>query len=140
MYDNLKKLGVSCTLILDSAIGYVMEQVDMVMVGAEGVAESGGIINKIGTYTLAMCAKEIKKPLYVLTESFKFSRIYPLNQIDLSDEFKVSYFSFFLTSLITSKQIIFNFQFYSIAVYDEYTNEEFKERTSTGRLYTTSIY
>ncbi|KAH0568246.1 translation initiation factor eIF-2B subunit alpha [Cotesia glomerata] len=88
MYDNLKKLGVSCTLILDSAIGYVMEQVDMVMVGAEGVAESGGIINKIGTYTLAMCAKEIKKPLYVLTESFKFSRIYPLNQIDLSDEFK----------------------------------------------------
>ncbi|XP_008551391.1 translation initiation factor eIF-2B subunit alpha [Microplitis demolitor] len=88
MYDNLTKLGVSCTLILDSAIGYVMEQVDMVMVGAEGVAESGGIINKIGTYTLAMCAKEIKKPLYVLTESFKFSRIYPLNQIDLPDEFK----------------------------------------------------
>ena len=47
MCQNLRKLGVSCTLILDSAIGYVMEQVDMVMVGAEGVAESGGIINKV---------------------------------------------------------------------------------------------
>ncbi|XP_044010108.1 translation initiation factor eIF-2B subunit alpha, partial [Aphidius gifuensis] len=56
--------------------------------GAEGVAESGGIINKIGTYTMAICAKEMKKPFYVLAESFKFSRIYPLNQVDLPDEFK----------------------------------------------------
>ncbi|XP_076297598.1 eukaryotic translation initiation factor 2B subunit alpha [Lasioglossum baleicum] len=88
MCQNLLRAGVSCTLILDSAVGYVMEKVDMVMVGAEGVAESGGIINKVGTYTMAMCAKEVKKPFYVLTESFKFSRIYPLNQVDLPDEFK----------------------------------------------------
>lgn len=46
---------------------------------------------QIGTYTMAICAKEIKKPFYVLTESFKFARIYPLNQVDLPDEFKVSY-------------------------------------------------
>lgn len=47
MYQNLRDLGISCTLILDSSMGYIMEQVDMVMVGAEGVAESGGIINKV---------------------------------------------------------------------------------------------
>lgn len=47
MCQNLTQMGVSCTLILDSAMGYVMEQVDMVMVGAEGVAESGGVINKV---------------------------------------------------------------------------------------------
>jgi translation initiation factor eIF-2B subunit alpha len=40
---------------------------------------------------MAICAKEMKKSLYVLTESFKFSRIYPLNQVDLPDEFKVSF-------------------------------------------------
>jgi len=40
---------------------------------------------------MAMCAKEVKKPFYVLTESFKFARIYPLNQVDLPDEFKVKY-------------------------------------------------
>jgi len=39
---------------------------------------------------MAMCAKEMKKPFYVLTESFKFSRIYPLNQVDLPNEFKVN--------------------------------------------------
>lgn len=51
MLKDLKSAGIHCTLILDSAIGYVMEQVDFVMVGAEGVAESGGIINKVFAFT-----------------------------------------------------------------------------------------
>lgn len=50
MADELKNIGVPCTVILDSAVGYIMEQVDMVMVGAEGVAESGGIINQVGSF------------------------------------------------------------------------------------------
>jgi len=45
---------------------------------------------------MAICAKEVKKPFYVLTESFKFARIYPLNQIDLPDEFKVNCHMFLL--------------------------------------------
>ncbi|XP_025418845.1 translation initiation factor eIF-2B subunit alpha isoform X2 [Sipha flava] len=88
MYNCLKKLSIPCTLILDSAVGYIMERVDMVMVGAECVVESGGIINKIGSCTMAICAKELKKPFYVLTESYKFSRMYPLNQKDLPNNFK----------------------------------------------------
>lgn len=47
MYNCLKELNIPCTLILDSAVGYIMERVDMVMVGAECVVESGGIINKV---------------------------------------------------------------------------------------------
>lgn len=88
MYNCLKALDIPCTLILDSAVGYIMERVDMVMVGAECVVESGGIINKIGSCTMAICAKEFKKPFYVLTESYKFSRMYPLNQKDLPNNFK----------------------------------------------------
>ncbi|RZC33086.1 translation initiation factor eIF-2B subunit alpha [Asbolus verrucosus] len=88
MCKNLEAEGISCTLILDSAIGYVMEQVNFVMVGAEGVVESGGIVNKVGSYTMAVCAREMKKPFYVLTESFKFSRLFPLNQSDLPEEYK----------------------------------------------------
>lgn len=112
MAEELRKMNIPCTVILDSAIGYVMEQMDIVMIGAEGVVESGGVINKVkesinlilpkinpkfisqinlqvGSYTMALCAREMKKPFYVLTESFKFSRLYPLNQRDLPDEFKV---------------------------------------------------
>lgn len=48
--DELSKLGISVTVILDAAVGYIMEKVQLVMVGAEGVMESCRIINKIGTY------------------------------------------------------------------------------------------
>ncbi|KAJ2847801.1 translation initiation factor eIF-2B subunit alpha [Coemansia brasiliensis] len=81
--EELQRLGIPCEVILDAAIGYVMEKVDMVLVGAEGVVESGGLINKIGTYQLAIIAKAAKKPLYALAESFKFVRLYPLSQYDL---------------------------------------------------------
>ncbi|XP_066150948.1 translation initiation factor eIF2B subunit alpha [Euwallacea fornicatus] len=88
MHKELEAKGIPSTLILDSAIGYIMEQIDFIMVGAEGVLESGGIVNKVGTYTMAVCAKELKKPFYVLAESFKFSRLFPLNQQDLPAEYK----------------------------------------------------
>jgi len=80
------KMGIPTTVVLDSAMAYVMEKVDMVLVGAEGVVENGGIVNKIGTYGLAIAAKEMGKPFYVAAESFKFARLYPLNQADLSSE------------------------------------------------------
>ncbi|CAG9824000.1 unnamed protein product, partial [Phaedon cochleariae] len=88
MCKDLEAEGIPCTLILDSAIGYIMEQVDFIMVGTEGVVESGGIVNKVGTNTMAVCAKEMNKPFYVLTESFKFSRLFPLDQQDLPEEYK----------------------------------------------------
>lgn len=47
MHKQLVAGGVDATLILDAAIGYILEQVDIVMLGAEGVTESGGIINKV---------------------------------------------------------------------------------------------
>ncbi len=47
MLEWLKNEGIKCTLIIDAAIAYIMERVDIVLVGAEGVAESGGIINKV---------------------------------------------------------------------------------------------
>lgn len=43
----LEKENIPCKVIYDSAVGCKMEEVDMVMVGAEGVVESGGIINRV---------------------------------------------------------------------------------------------
>ncbi|KAI1882006.1 hypothetical protein AGOR_G00246230 [Albula goreensis] len=88
MAEALKNLNVPVTVVLDAAVGYIMEKVDMVIVGAEGVVESGGIINKIGTYQMAVCSKAHNKPFYVVAESFKFVRLYPLNQQDVPDRFK----------------------------------------------------
>ena len=75
-------------VVLDAAVGYIIEKVDLVIVGAEGVVENGGIINKIGTNQMAVCAKAQNKPFYVVAESFKFVRLFPLNQQDVPDKFK----------------------------------------------------
>merc|ERR1711990_30317 len=88
MKKILEKAGVQTTVILDSAVAYIMERVDVVLVGAEGVVENGGIINKIGTYGVAIVAKTLNKPFYVAAESFKFTRLFPLSQSDLPDECK----------------------------------------------------
>ncbi|DBA05324.1 TPA: hypothetical protein N0F65_007486 [Lagenidium giganteum] len=81
--EKLAEVGIPTTIILDSAVGYYMEQTDMVIVGAEGVVENGGIVNSIGTYSCAIIAKAMRKPFYVAAESYKFARMYPLNQKDV---------------------------------------------------------
>jgi translation initiation factor eIF-2B subunit alpha len=60
----------------------------MVLLGAEGVVENGGVINKLGTYQIALCASALGKPFYVAAESYKFARLYPLGQRDLPTEHK----------------------------------------------------
>ena len=44
---------------------------------------------QVGTCTMAICAKEMNKSFYVVAESFKFARLYPLNQQDVPNQFKV---------------------------------------------------
>lgn len=40
-------------------------------------------MNQIGTYQIAVVAKAAKKPFYVVTESHKFVRMFPLNQYEV---------------------------------------------------------
>ncbi|KAF1804470.1 hypothetical protein FB192DRAFT_1275477 [Mucor lusitanicus] len=82
----LRKNGIPCRAVLDSAVGYIMDKVDMVFVGAEGVVENGGVVNKIGTFQIALVAKALSKPVYAVAESYKFVRVYPLNQYDIPSE------------------------------------------------------
>ena len=64
---ELHKAGIPTTLITDSMAGYFMRQgeVDCVIVGADRITANGDTANKIGTYTLAVLAKENGVPFYV---------------------------------------------------------------------------
>ncbi|TVY44320.1 Translation initiation factor eIF-2B subunit alpha [Lachnellula subtilissima] len=75
--------GVPVATISEGAVGYAMGKVDLVIVGAEGCVENGGIISRLGTYQIALLAKAAGKPFYVAAESHKFVRLYPLGQYDL---------------------------------------------------------
>jgi translation initiation factor eIF-2B subunit alpha len=45
--EELSLHEIPVTIILDSAVGRIMERVDFVIVGAENVTENGGVINKV---------------------------------------------------------------------------------------------
>ena len=50
---------------------------------------------QIGTFTMAICAKTMNKPFYVVAESFKFVRVFPLNQLDIPSQFQVTFHKLF---------------------------------------------
>jgi len=47
MAAALAAAGIPCHVILDAAVGYFIQRMDLVLVGAEGVVENGGIINQV---------------------------------------------------------------------------------------------
>ena len=64
---ELKQAGVPVTLITDSMAGYHLHrgEIDCVIVGADRIAANGDTANKIGTYSVAVLAKENGVPFYV---------------------------------------------------------------------------
>lgn len=59
--------GIPTTLITDSMAGFLMSrgEINCVVVGADRIAANGDVINKIGTYTVAVLAREHKIPFFV---------------------------------------------------------------------------
>ncbi len=70
--QELLDLGVKTTMIIDSAVRFFMNKVDLVMVGADAITSEGNIINKIGTSLVALAANEARTPFYVVSELLKF--------------------------------------------------------------------
>ncbi len=65
--------GIPCTLAVDAAVGELVQQVDCAIIGADGISSDSFLLNKTGTLPLAVCCREFDVPLYVLTDSLKFS-------------------------------------------------------------------
>ena len=74
---ELQKDNIPVTLICDNMAGYLMSkgEIDCVIVGADRIAANGDVANKIGTYTVAVLAREHNLPFYVAA---------PISTIDLS--------------------------------------------------------
>jgi methylthioribose-1-phosphate isomerase len=73
---ELMEDGIPVTVIADNAAGSLMRQgkVDLVITGADRIAANGDVANKIGTYQVAVLAKENEIPFYIAA---------PLSTIDL---------------------------------------------------------
>lgn len=68
---ELEGHGVPCTVVVDNAGGYMMQQgmVDMVITGCDRVSPYGDVVNKTGTYLKALAAKDNDVPFYVALPS-----------------------------------------------------------------------
>jgi len=75
---ELKHDDIDVTLISDTAVGYTMANglVNKVIVGADRILRTGHVFNKIGTYQVAMLAKQHGIPFYVAA---------PLSTFDLTN-------------------------------------------------------
>jgi methylthioribose-1-phosphate isomerase len=73
---ELLRDGIQTTVITDGMAGAIMrtDHIDLVVVGADRIAANGDTANKIGTYTVAVLAREHSIPFYVAA---------PLSTIDL---------------------------------------------------------
>jgi len=76
MAENLQEGGMDVTLLTDVEAGHFMREMQMVLVGADSVLRDGSVINKMGTYLLALAAREKGVPFRVACDSWKF-RIEP---------------------------------------------------------------
>ena len=76
---ELSEEGVAHTLIADGAAAHLIQrgQVDLVLTGADRIAANGDVANKIGTYSVAVLAKENGVPFYVAA---------PISTLDLTLE------------------------------------------------------
>lgn len=69
---EMLEIGVKTSFIVDSAARFFMNDVDLVLVGADAITSEGNVINKIGTSTVALVAAESRTPFYVVSELLKF--------------------------------------------------------------------
>jgi len=74
---ELMKDGIPTTVISDNMAGAMMQQgkIGAIVVGADRIAANGDVANKIGTYTVAVLAKEHGIPFYVAA---------PISTVDLA--------------------------------------------------------
>ena len=76
---ELKKAGIKVTMFVDSAVGVALskeqgtKKVSKVFLGADALMKDG-IINKIGSETIAKLAKQEKIPIYIIADSWKYSK------------------------------------------------------------------
>lgn len=72
----LTEAGVPATLVPDALGPTLAGEASCILVGADSVLRDGSVVNKAGTYALALAAADRKKPFYVACETLKFDARY----------------------------------------------------------------
>ncbi len=69
--EQVAKMHIPVTLVVDSAARTFIKKCDLVIVGADAITSTGDVVNKIGSSTIALVAEEQKKPFYIAAATHK---------------------------------------------------------------------
>jgi methylthioribose-1-phosphate isomerase len=84
---ELKYENIPVTVICDNMVGYVMQKglINKIFVGADRILRTGHVINKIGTYTIAISASYHNIPFYVAAPTSTFDLETSINQVKIEE-------------------------------------------------------
>lgn len=76
---NLRLAGLPVTMVVDSAAPYLISpasgsklMMDLIILGADAILPDGSVINKIGSFGIALAAKQSQTPLYIVATLLKY--------------------------------------------------------------------
>jgi len=110
---ELVKENIPVTLVTDNAVGLLMrkKKIDLVVVGADRITRDGYVVNKIGTYMIALAASRHKIPFYVAAPTSTIDIEHTIDQVVIEerDPREVKYI---MSKLITVEQVnTYNYAF-----------------------------
>ncbi len=80
---ELESLGVPFEVITDAQIGISAKNATLALVGADNITRDGAVLNKAGTYPLALACHDNGIPFYVAAESFKLHPKLRANEVEI---------------------------------------------------------
>jgi methylthioribose-1-phosphate isomerase len=84
---ELVKEGIPVTLITDNTVGLLMrkKKIDLVVVGADRITRDGYVVNKIGTYMIALVASRNNVPFYVAAPTSTIDTEHRIDQVIIEE-------------------------------------------------------
>ncbi len=80
---ELDRLGISFEIITDAQLGMFAGKATLALVGADNITKDGFVINKAGTYPLALSCHDSGVPFYVAAESFKLHPVLSSKEVEI---------------------------------------------------------
>ncbi|AFK22230.1 translation initiation factor IF-2 [Pyrococcus sp. ST04] len=69
--EELNKIGIEFEIVTDAQLGLFCKESSLALVGADMITKDGWVVNKAGTYLLALACHDNSVPLYVAAETYK---------------------------------------------------------------------
>ena len=79
--EELAKEDIRCTFVTQTAIGYVIDQVTKILIGAHCIFSNGSLMSRTGTSLVALMGNSCNIPVIVCCETYKFSERVQIDSI-----------------------------------------------------------